>query len=84
MSRWCPMARIEAIEVVRETEKTVTIDNTGHESRESKRSEFQNWFDTWEDAHAFLLTIQQLEVTALRLKLESANETLGRIKGMKQ
>lgn len=42
------MAQIEAIEVLRETEKQVVLLlGNGKESRENKKSDWQNWFDTW-------------------------------------
>lgn len=51
-------------------------------SRESKRSDFNNWFDTWDEAHSFLMKHAQLTVDNLRKNLEGANGALGRIKGM--
>ena len=78
------MAQIEAIEVLRETEKQVVLLlGNGKESRENKKSDWQNWFDTWKQAHEFLVSEAVKEVRELRLKLQQANGHLGSIKGMK-
>ena len=78
------MAQIKAIEVLRETEKQVVIaTNNGKESRENKKSDFKNWFDTWKQAHDFLVSEAEKNVRELRLKLQQANGHLGNIKGMK-
>ncbi len=78
------MARIHAKEVLRETEKQVVLaTSSGKESREHKESDWQNWFDTWKQAHDFLVLEAEKEVAVLRLKLQQANGNLGNIKGMK-
>lgn len=76
--------KITPIEVIRETEKTVVLPgHRGREIREAKRSEWQNWHDTWEDARQFLLNKAQSRVDSLRAQLERAKGELGNIKGMK-
>ena len=81
--------KIEAHDVLRETSKMVVLapnssaNSLGRELKEGKRSEWQNWHDTWEDAHAFLLAGATAEVAALRMRLEQATGRLGNIKGMK-
>jgi hypothetical protein len=77
---------IEPVEVVRETKSQVVLLRKGivqTERREAKRSEYSNWFDTWEEAHAFLIERAEAEVQALRGQLEQAKGRLGNIKGMK-
>ena len=71
---------IEAIEVDRETAKQVVLKSG---SRENKVSDWSNWHDTWEDAHAFIVKNAELAVERLRTKLERAKGELGQIKGMK-
>jgi hypothetical protein len=76
---------IEALEVLRETNAQVVraVGSHASERREAKRSEYYNWFDTWEDAHAFLIERAEAEVQALRGRLEQAKGRLGNIKGMR-
>ena len=75
---------IEAFEIVRETENQVILmlDN-GRENRSNKVTDLTNWFDTWEEAHAFLVDQAQRDVDSLRMRLTQANGRLGQIKGMK-
>jgi hypothetical protein len=80
------MAEINALEILRETEKQVVLapkHTKGKESRENKKSDWQCWFDTWEQAHDFLVSEAQKKVDSLRLELKKANGCLGNIKGMK-
>lgn len=81
-ARW---DEIEEIEVLRETDKQVVLlaNDFGKECRENKQSEWQNWFNTWEQAHQFILTKADEDVKSLRLQLEQANGKYGQIKGMK-
>ena len=76
---------IEAIEVVRETKKQVVLpaNSWGKETSENKVSNWTNWHETWEEAHAFLVSKAEREVESLRLQLEQAKGRLGQIKGMK-
>jgi hypothetical protein len=76
---------IEALEVLRETNSQVVraVGSNAIERREAKRSEHYNWFDTWGEAHAFLIERAEAEVQTLRNKLEQAKGRLGNIKGMK-
>lgn len=76
---------IEEVEVVRETEKQVVIlTYSGKERRESKRSDFHNYFDDWQSAKDFILEKAQIEVDRLRRQLEVAKGELGNIKGLRQ
>ena len=81
------MAEINALEILRETEKQVVLAPKhikGKESRENKKSDWQCWFDTWDEAHDFLVSEAQKQVDDLRFKLQQANGSLGNIKGMKR
>ncbi len=76
--------KIEAMEVERETDKQVVLPaKNGYPSRrENKVSDWRNWHDTWEAAHAFLVANAQRDIDSLRKQLERANGKLGQIKGM--
>lgn len=73
-------ARITRIETERETEHFVW---TGGR-RMAKTQEFARVFDTWDEAHAFLLTQTEMKVIGARRQLELANSLLGNVKGMKK
>lgn len=81
-------AKIEEVEVSRETEKCVFIagkDVRGRpaDHRENKVSEYYEFHETWEAAHTRLMEIANANVLSARRRLEEANSTLGNIKGMK-
>ncbi len=78
--------KIEAIEVLRETEKCVYLPDTKYraEHKELKRSEWTNWFDSWEEAHAFLVAEAEDKVSVARSRVEILKGRLGQIKGMKK
>ncbi len=72
------------VEVVRETEKQVIIMGHTGDRREAKKSEYQNYFDTWEEAKEFLIIIAQNKVDDTEIKLENAKDKLGIIRGLRQ
>ncbi len=77
--------KIEEVEVARETEKSIfIINNHGKEIRESKRSSWKNYFDTWEETKDFIVSNATSEVNQARQHLERCKEKLGRLKGMKK
>ena len=78
--------KIEAVEVLRETEKTVFLPGRGrrNEEREAKRSDYQNWFDSWDDAKAFLVAGAERKVETARMNLERAKGKLGQLRGMRE
>lgn len=78
--RWDSDARIEEVDVERETEASIWING----QRSAKRSEWSNYYDTWEDAKSALLAAQQRRVEQLRSQLQVANSRLGNINGMHQ
>lgn len=79
--------QIEALEVVKETAHYVTfVAEWGHrksEHREKKDSGYYKWFDTWEEAHAYLLERAQGSVRNCSLSLDRARERLRRVEAMK-
>jgi len=78
--------KIETVEVLRETISSVYV-QTGSkkgERREAKRSSFYNYFDTWQEAHAFLVLRAEIAVDGARSRLENEERRLGQIRGMKE
>jgi hypothetical protein len=73
--------RIESIEVVSETAKTVT---TTSGRRTAKESSGEFICDSWDEAHKYLMEVAQREVEVARLRLQYANDKLGNVKGMKK
>ena len=71
-------AEIFEVTVERETEKSVWI-NGNHTA---KRSQWKNFFDTWDEAKKMLTDHQSQRVNSLRRQLEKANGKLGNIKGL--
>jgi hypothetical protein len=76
-TRW---NKIEAMEVAGET-ATQIITQQGR--RERKRSDWLNWHDTWEDAHAFLVSKAEHDVKNLSEQLAIANQKLEQVRNMK-
>lgn len=85
---------IEAVEVVKETEKQVVIETklTNHttgktsiqETRENKINNYSAIHDTWDEAKAYLLEKADKKVQSCRRRLEEAKSHYGNIKGLKQ
>ena len=75
---WMPEAKITPVEIEKETEVSVWVN--GH--RNAKRSEWDNYYDTWQEAKDALQNRAQQQVDSLRLQLERAKGALGNIKGM--
>ena len=86
--RW-PEAKIEEVEVLRETEKCIfvstnkTKSNPNGERKELKMTEWYEYYDTWDAAHAALTDKAERQVTNARLALEIANSFAGNVKGMR-
>ena len=80
---WC--GAIRAAEVARETEGFVFIARPGDRDRRlAKRVEDGGWFDTFEEAKAFLVRQALRELTAARVGLERAKGKLGRLQGLQE
>jgi hypothetical protein len=83
--RYAP-TKIEVVEVLRETEKTVyraSVCIGRPEYREAKKTEYHQYHDTWEAAHAHLLKRATTVLENARAGLALAQGTLGNVKGMK-
>lgn len=80
--------KIEAVEVLRETEKMVVIapnvdTHSGKKQRmTAKRSDCESWHDTFDDAKSFLTEEAQKEVDALHIILDISKCRLRQIKGI--
>jgi len=73
--------KVEKVEVVGETEHFVKLLNG---RKEAKRTDWSNYFDSFDDAKNSLVEKAQKRVDSLRRQLESANGELGQIKGIKE
>ena len=68
--------KIHEIECERETDYFVWING----SRRAKVSEWDNYFDTWEDAYSSLLKAAERKVDAASVSLDISNKVLDNIK----
>lgn len=77
---------IEKIDVERETEHCVFIiaGSAKIECRRTKKGEYENYFDSWEDAHDHILSIAGRRLDNVRRTLGHAQDMYGNVKGMKQ
>jgi len=73
-------AQIVRIEAERETESSVWIKG----SRSAKRSSYENYWDSWQEAHGFIMKKAERDVQCIRMRLEQAKGSLGNIKGMRE
>ena len=78
---------IEEKEILRETPKSIFYAfkfNNGvpAENRDPKQSAFHTYFDTWREAHNFLVEHKQSQINELSLNLQKANDALKIIKDM--
>jgi hypothetical protein len=71
--------RVDAVRVERSTDKCVWVNG----SRRARISDYEQFFQTWAEAHAALMEIAESRVCSARRALELANGFLGNVKGMK-
>lgn len=72
--------QIEEIEVIRETEKFVVVPSgLKGERRDAKRSEYTNYFDTWQEAKDFLIDREKTAIIKLVDEVKRHQETLQKI-----
>lgn len=84
--------KIQPVEVVKTTEKFVTIREERFsfgpkkfdERRCAKEGSYDRYFPTWEEAHAYLLNKAEAKLVSARRSLELAQGELGNVKGMKK
>lgn len=84
---------IEQVECSKVTEKCVFIVaepirpgnmyRYAEPQKRAKRSSYCSYYETWEDAHAELLSKADKDLTRARLMLARAQGNHGRVKGMK-
>ena len=70
---------IRAVEVERETEASVWVNGR----RCAKRADYHNYFDTWEEAKAFLVEEAERALTGAHRRLDAARSELERMKAIK-
>lgn len=76
--------KIEKVDVVRETDSSVwRLDRRGKERRHSKKSSYEIYFDTWHEAHDYLVEKAKGSVGAAKSRLTWAEEKLAKIEAMK-
>ena len=86
---------IVRVEVVKETEKQITILMPRHwampgeekkfqEQREAKRSSYQNHFDTFADAKAFLLSVCDGKIASYQSSLDDAKAHKQKINNLQE
>jgi hypothetical protein len=73
--------KLDVKEIERETEKMVFFSNG---QREHKRSSWQNYFDTWEEAKQFLIDEAKLKVRHAQSRLDSCKAKLKLINDLKK
>lgn len=69
-------AEITTVDIERETSESVWINGR----RRQKKSYF---FDTWDEAHSYLVDMADAKLSSARRQLEHAQGLHGNIKGMK-
>lgn len=63
--------------VVRETEKTVTFINTnGRNSRANKVSNYERWFNTFEDAKDFLIKKSETKISIAKATISKESDRI--------
>jgi hypothetical protein len=81
-------SEIRALEVVKETAKQIVYKSSNfgktHEYREAIKSEYQSWFDTFEEARQFLIEQAEDEMKLLMRKIEIRQEIIMELKDSKQ
>ena len=78
---------IDAVEVVKETDKFVVLASNnafGHGTRrEAKVSDYCAYFDSWADAHKYHVDRVSKEIASAERKLSQLNNELAQINDMK-
>ena len=82
-------AEIKPIDVVRETEKCIWIERETYggdvrQSRSSKSSSYENYFDSFGEAKTFLMEHAQRKLDSAIRSLEKAQGYHGNVKGLKE
>lgn len=80
---------IEAVKIVRESEKSVWYENILGSGcvrldQERKVSDYHQYHDTWQDAKDYLLGRARQKVESARARLVDAEDTLSKIEALRQ
>jgi hypothetical protein len=73
-------SRIEKVNVVKETEHFVTLENG---RRDGKRTDHYAYFDTWEEAKQWIVKHCQSEVERNKQRLEHSENALAKAQNLK-
>lgn len=92
MEKWYKVSsyshKIEEVEVVKHTEKCVwyKYDWFGKEEvrKAAKISGGNHYFESWQEAHSFLLDRYERKVQSLKQATHEANSLLGQVRKMKE
>ncbi len=83
-SRW---SSIEAFEVIKETNAFVVFKNKHNHNkpgREAKRSDWQNWHDSFQEAKLFLIEQQNIKILMIKQKLKYAEQELEKLRELEE
>jgi len=81
---WNRLGEIEEIEIIRETEKSVVISAGPYgERREMKQSDHMRYFDSWQEAQAFLIDREKDAIAKAKADMERHVAELEKIREMK-
>lgn len=72
--------KVDIVECDRETDSSVFVDG----KRRAKESAHECYFDSFDEAKAWLLDRAERRVQAARIALQRAQDSLGNIKGLKE
>ena len=83
INRWGP-SRITPVECIKETSKRVWVERTDYRGRKdvSLRSKEGNFFDTWKEAHNFLVNRARNELQGAKITLEHKEGVLAFLEAM--
>jgi len=76
--------KIEKVMVIKETEHFVTVQYDNRTRREAKKSGYDCFFDTWQEAKDHHIAVAEDKLNAARRQLEYAQGQYGNAKGIKQ
>ena len=77
-------SKITPVVCIKETPKQVWIERTDYKGRKdvSRRSKSGTFFDTWKEAHNFLLIKARNELQSAKITLEHKENTLALVEAM--
>jgi hypothetical protein len=75
---------IKKVEIIRETKNSVFVKDQEGQRREAKRSSWDNWHDSFEDAKAFLVENAEREVAAAQAVFERWQAKLAQARALRE